>query len=222
MLDSAYRHIHAAVPSARILLGGLLYGDQRWISAMLATPGVSAIRKFDVANVHVRTKAKHMSWVVKRWRAFFAARGFKGQLWITEHGYPGSRLFQYDPAFRGGEGAQAAFLSRSLPRLRKSGASQVFVTLRDSWPTEFIGEFASEGVVSIGERAPYSVRRKPSFARIASLNDRWRKGERLIALRRKHVRAARRARKAGKRSKARRHSKIARSYAKRLKKLGEF
>jgi len=222
MLDAAFRHIRASVPSARIVLGGLMYQNTAWVSQMLATPGVSAIRKFSVANVHLRGRAKHMPIFVKRWRRYFADRGFRGQLWVTEHGYPANRLFQYDPAFRGGEAAQAAYLSRSLPALRKAGASQVFVRLRESWPTEFLGEYASEGVISLSQRAPYSVRRKPAFAKVVALSHRWRKAQSLIALRRKHLRAARRASKAGKRAKSRRHRRLARRYAKRLKRLGEY
>ena len=145
MLDAAYRHIRASVPGSRIVLGGLMYQNTAWVSQMLATPGVSAIRKFAVANVHLRGRAKHMPIFVKRWRRYFADRGFRGQLWVTEHGYPGNRLFQYDPAFRGGEAAQAAYLSRSLPALRKAGASQVFVTLRDSWPTRVPGRVRLRG-----------------------------------------------------------------------------
>ena len=106
--------------------------------------------------------------------------------------------------------------------LDPAGVRQVFVTLRDSWPSEFIGEYQSEGLVSLGQRYPYSYRRKPAFANIASLNGRWRRGERLIAARRKQLRAARKARKAGKRRKARRHYKLARRYAKRWKNLGEY
>jgi hypothetical protein len=219
MLEAANRHIRTRVPKARILLGGLMYQDRKWITQMLDTPGVNAIRKLDIANVHLRGRASRLGGMVKRWRAYFAARGFRGQLWVTEHGYPGNTAFQYDRAFRGGEGAQAAFLGRSLPALRKAGARQVFVTLRDSWRSEFVGEYASEGVISLAERSPFAVRRKPAFAVVAELTARWRKAERLRALRRRHLKAAARARLGGRTAKADKHRRLARRYARRIKKI---
>lgn len=178
MLESAYRHIRAQVPGARVLLGGLMKTDKRWIDEMLATPGANAIRKFDIANVHVRGPLKGLGKAVRRWRAYFAARGFRGPLWVTEHGYPASTAYQYDRAFRGGERAQAAFLRRSLPALRKAGARQVFVTLRDSWPGELGGEYASEGVIALGRHSPFAVRRKAAFGVVRQLNSRWRAARR--------------------------------------------
>jgi hypothetical protein len=45
----------------------------------------------------------------------------------------------------------------------------VFVTLRDNLD----GGFASEGVVDIKDHAPFAARRKPSFAAVRRLVDRW-------------------------------------------------
>ncbi len=222
MLASAYHHIKTRVPGARVLLGGLKASDRLWINRMLSTPGANAIRKFDIANVHVRGRARDLPGVVRRWRGFFAKWGFRGPLWVTEHGYPASRKFQYDRAYRGGERAQAAFLARSLPALRAAGARQVFVTERDSWADEFTGEFASEGILNIAQRPPYSVRRKAAFKTVRAANRRWVRARRLATLRRRHLRAATRARKAHKRRSARHHKKLARRYAKRLRALGRY
>ena len=223
MLEAAHRHIRTSVPGAKVLLGGLMYGDRVWINRMLSTPGASAIRKFDIANVHLRGRARDMPRTVRRWRGFFRKWGFRGPLWVTEHGYPADRAFQYDPAFRRGESGQAAYLARSLPALRRAGADQVFVTQRDSWPDEFgRGEFASEGILNLGQRAPFAVRRKPSFAIVDVMNSRWRSAKRLTTLTRRHQRAARRARRAGNTRSAERHRRLARRYAARLRALGDY
>ena len=222
MLEAAHRHIRVRVPGARVLLGGLMYTNKDWMNRMLATPGASAIRKFDIANVHVRGKIRDLPRVIRGWRAFFTTWGFRGPLWVTEHGYPADSRFQYDRAYRGGEQAQAAFLKRSLPALRRAGADQVFVTQRDSWPDEFTGEFASEGILNLGQRSPYEVRRKPAFATVEAINSRWRTARRLRALGRRHLQAARRARKAGNRRSARRHRELARRYAGRLRALDDY
>jgi hypothetical protein len=219
MLDFAYREIKHRSPGARILLGGLMHEDRRWISRMLDTPGVPAIKRFDVANVHLRGRAGRLARRVRRWRSFFARRGFRGRLWVTEHGYPGARRYQYDPSFRGGERTQAAFLKRSLPTLRKAGANQVFVTLRDSWPSEFAGEYASEGVVRLSEHAPFTVRQKPAFKGVQRLNRNWRRARRLRIVIRRHLRAARRLSRAGRTSAAARHRRLAQRYIRRLRAL---
>ena len=93
-------------------------------------------------------------------RELLAARGFRGPVWVTEHGYPADPAFQWDPAYRGGDAAQAAFLRDSIPRLTAAGADQVFVTLRDNlW-----GEFLSEGLVHVDESNPsYPAARRPAF-----------------------------------------------------------
>lgn len=219
MLEAAHRHIRTRVPKARVLLGGLMYQDRKWITEVLNTPGVNAIRKFDIANVHLRGKASRLAGSVRRWRAYFAQRGFRGQLWVTEHGYPGDTRYQYDRAYRGGEDAQADFLRRSLPALRKAGARQVFVTQRDAWRSEFLGEYGSEGVISLGQRSPFAVRRKPAFGVVTRLTGRWRKAQRLRALRKRHLKAAARHKRAGRKAAARKHRRLARRYAVRIAKL---
>ena len=165
-----------------------MYQDARWITAMLDTPGVDAIGRFDIANVHLRGGARTLAGAVKRWRAFFSRRGFRGQLWVTEHGYPANTPFQYDRSYRGGEAAQAAFLRRSLPALRKAGASQVFVTLRDSWRSEFVRRVRLRGrdlAWASGRRSPSGA--SPRSRIVTALNRRWRKATRYSTLRRKHL-----------------------------------
>jgi hypothetical protein len=116
------------------------------------------------------------------WRDRLAGHGFAGPVWVTEHGYPGDTAFQADPAFRGGEAAQAAFLTESVLSLAEAGAAEVFVTLRDNLD----GGFASEGVADIEDVAPFAVRRKPAFAAVRRLVDRW---DELIAARAEQRRA---------------------------------
>lgn len=219
MLDAAYRHIKHRIPRAQVLLGGLMYPDKRWITAMLDTPGVDAIHSFDIANIHLRGRLSTLRRKVRRWRRYFAERGFHGPLWVTEHGYPSNTRFQYDRRFRGAQRAQAAYLRRSLPALRAGGARQVFVTLRDSWPTEFIGEYASEGVISLGEGSPFPVRPKPAFVTVKRLNTRWRRVQRFRTLRLREIKAAKRAARAGHRAQARRLQRLAHRYARRIRAL---
>ena len=90
-------------------------------------------------------------------------------MWVTEHGYPADPAFQADPLFRGGEPAQAAFLTESVLSLAEAGADEVFVTLRDNLD----GGFASEGVVDIDDHSPFAARRKPGFTAVRRLVDRW-------------------------------------------------
>ena len=99
-----------------------------------------------------------------RIRTLFARHGFRGPLWVTEHGYPGATRYQRDPHFQGGEQAQARYLRHPLPTLLRAGAQQVFLTLRDGTAAEFgNSKFASKGVLSHASDEPYPVRRKRSF-----------------------------------------------------------
>ena len=150
-----------------------------WISAMLATPGVSTPSASSTSRTCTcADRASRLGSVGQALaRVLRRSAASAGQLWVTEHGYPGSTRFQYDRAFRGGEDAQAAYLERVAPRAcARRGARQVFVTLRDSWRSEFLGEYASEGVISLGQRSPFAVRRKAVLRRASTqLNARWRK-----------------------------------------------
>lgn len=175
MLSAAYDAIHARVPGALVVMGGVERPREReWIDRMLATPGAGAARKFDVAALHLRLRLRNvladLPAYLRAWRDRLAAAGFRGPVWVTEHGYPADPAFQWDPAYRGGDAAQAAFLRESIPRLADAGAEQVFVTLRDNlW-----GEYLSEGLVHVDESVPtYPAARRPAFEVSRALSDEW-------------------------------------------------
>jgi hypothetical protein len=126
--------------------------------------------------VNLRDAAYRLGPRLARWRTWLARHGFTGPVWVTETGYPADPAYQRDPAFVGGEGAQAAFLTESVLSLVEAGAGEVFVTLRDNlWEL-----FLTEGVITVGDQPPYAVRRKPAFAAMRRLVDSW---DRLVALR---------------------------------------
>ena len=140
-----------------------------WLERVFATPGADAIHKFDVANIHLRGP---VGAVVRRYvefRSWLAQRGFRGPLWVTEHGYPADPAFQDDPAYAGGDPSQAGYLTQTLVGLGEVGAQQVFVTLRDQ-PG---GEYASEGLEHMDEAAGYAVSRRPSFAAVERVAHDW-------------------------------------------------
>jgi hypothetical protein len=170
MLRAAYDAIGARVPEADVAMGGVMTpADPAWIERVLATPGADAAHAFDIANLHLRGHARWLPGQLTGWRDRLARHGFDGPVWVTEHGYPADPAYQSDPAFVGGEAAQAAFLTESVLSLAEAGADEVFVTLRDNLD----GGFASEGVAGIDDDAPYEVRRKPAFAAVRRLVDRW-------------------------------------------------
>jgi hypothetical protein len=183
MLRAAYDAIGERVPEAQVAMGGVMTPeDPAWIERVLATPGAGAARAFDIANVHLRGHARRLPGQLTAWRERLAAHGFHGPVWVTEHGYPADPAYQSDPLYQGGEAAQAAFLTESVLSLAEAGADEVFVTLRDNLD----GGFASEGVTTIAEQAPHRATRKPSFAAIRRLVDRW---DELIAARAEQRRA---------------------------------
>jgi hypothetical protein len=175
MLSAAYDAIHARVPEARVVLGGVERPrEHEWTERMLATPGADAPRKFDIAALHLRLRLRNvladLPAYLRSYRELLAARGFHGPVWVTEHGYPADPAFQWDPAYLGGDAAQAAFLRDSIPRLTAAGADQVFVTLRDNlW-----GEYLSEGLVHIDESNPsYPAVRRPAFEAVLHMSAEW-------------------------------------------------
>jgi hypothetical protein len=170
VLRAAYDAIGARVPEAMVAMGGLMTPeDPAWLDRMLATPGADAAHAFDIANLHLRGHERALPGVMTAWRDRLAGHGFAGPVWVTEHGYPGDTAFQTDPAYRGGEGAQAAYLTESVLSLAEAGAAEIFITLRDNLD----GGFASEGVVAMHGQAPFDVRRKPAFAAVRRLVDLW-------------------------------------------------
>lgn len=222
MLRRAYDAIKSVAPEDRVLLGGVMGpGSRGWLARVFATAGTDARHRFDLANAHLRGTVDHVRWGTARFREFFAGYGFHGPLWVTEHGYPGETRFQRDPSYRGGEPAQARYLRQSLPTLVRAGAGQVFVTLRDSSAAEFgDSEYASEGVLHIGDSSPFPIRRKQAFALTRWLTGLWPKlpATRLDLDRwrvelAEHERLARRYTRL-----ARRERKLARRYAARARK----
>jgi hypothetical protein len=175
MLRRSYAAIKAVAPEDSVLLGGVMgLAGRGWLRRVFATPGADARHRYDIANVHLRSTMGALGPAMRRFRDFFAGAGFRGPLWVTEHGYPGDERFQRDARYRDGERGQARYLRRSLPALVRAGARQVFVTLRDSTAAEFgDSEFASEGVLNYPAEAPGAIRRKPAFAAIRWLADVW-------------------------------------------------
>jgi hypothetical protein len=171
MLRAAFDEITTRVPEAEVVMGGVVAGwsGNSWLERMLATPGARAPHAFDIASVHLRGSARGVARELVAWRGLLVRHGFSGPVWVTEHGYPADLQWQSDPGFRGGERAQAAYLTESILALADAGATEVFVTLRDN----FSGMFASEGVISIDDGANYPVRRKAAFGAMRRLVDDW-------------------------------------------------
>ena len=170
ILGASYDAIHAADPDAEVALGGLMNtgaAGVAWMNAMLATPGIDAARKFDIANIHVRTSPGLVGTVVCRWRHYFARKAFAGPLWVTETGYPAARAEQTDPGYEDGAGSQARYLTNAIPTMIAAGAAKVFVTERDA----MTGRYASEGVLRTPNPLPAlpSFVRRPSFYALRSL-----------------------------------------------------
>jgi hypothetical protein len=161
MLSAAYDAIKAEAPGATVLLGGLMRPHEPgWLERVFATPGADAIHKFDVANVHLRGPVDAVVRRYGEFKAWLAARGFAGPLWVTEHGYAADPAFQVDRAYTGGDAAQAAYLTQTLVGLGEAGAPQVFVTLRDN--PELGAQYVSEGLIG-----------RQSFAAVQRLVQNW-------------------------------------------------
>jgi hypothetical protein len=178
MLSASYDGIKARVPDASVVLGGIMKPHEPgWLERVFATPGADAIHKFDIANVHLRGPVGAVVRRYTEFRAWLSARGFSGPLWVTEHGYPADPAYQVDPAFTGGDAAQAGYLTQSLLGLGEVGAGQVFVTLRDNLE----GEYATEGLVHIDSAPDAPATRRASFDAVRRLTTNW---DQLMAWRR--------------------------------------
>jgi hypothetical protein len=144
-------------------------GGARYLDRVFATPGVAAAAKFDVANVHIRARAADAGHQLALWRRYLERRGFRGPIWVTEHGYPSDPRYQTDPAYAYGVEAQADYLTRSVPALLAAGAEKVFVTERDN----LAGAYASEGLLGGNvldpPRPDAAPVRKPAFYAIRAL-----------------------------------------------------
>lgn len=175
MLRAAHDAIKAVDSQALVLLGGMSGSSAMdWLSQVLATPGADAVHAFDIANVHERGWLDGLVGDLVGWRWFLAGHGFRGPIWVTEHGYPSDRAFQFDPHYTSGGAAQAAYLTASIPSLVDAGAEEVFVTERDNLG----GPYASEGVlggnVSDPPVANPQVVQRTAYAAVAHLADCYR------------------------------------------------
>jgi hypothetical protein len=151
ILSASYDAIHAADPNAEVLLGGLMnVHGHTWINQVLSTPGIDAIHKFDIANIHVRTPATQAAATVASWRRYFVRKGFTGPLWVTETGYPADPAYQTDPGYENGPSSQARWMAAVIPAMLNAGAAMVFVTERDS----LTGRFATEGILRTQDPLP--------------------------------------------------------------------
>jgi hypothetical protein len=172
MLSAAHDGIAERAPAAKVVFGGLMNpAAGEWLDRVFAAPGADAIHKFDIANAHLRGPAGMVARRYPEFRADLAARGFRGPVWVTEHGYSADPAFQVDPLFKGGDAAQAAYLTESLVGLAEAGAPQVFVTLRDNG--ELSGDYANEGLVRIDEASGETTARRPAFAAVRRLARNW-------------------------------------------------
>jgi hypothetical protein len=142
-LMASSRAIRAANPAARVVLADLASLNRGvYLARLLDRRGV--VGSFDVGALSLRGSVRTVVAAVPKWRRRFDAKGFHGPLWVSEHGYPADPAYQWDPAYVGGEAAQASYLSHSLPGLLGKGADRVFVSLRDSRG----GPWASEGLLT--------------------------------------------------------------------------
>jgi hypothetical protein len=170
MLSAAHDGIKARAPGDQVVLGGVQRPDQTdWLERVFATPGADALHKFDIASLHLRGPVGPVVNRYNAFRAWLAARGFSGPLWVTEHGYPADPAYQVDPSFTGGDAGQAGYLTQSLVGLGEAGAEQVFVTLRDNLE----GQYASEGLVHIDDVPDTPTTRRPSFDAVRRLATNW-------------------------------------------------
>jgi hypothetical protein len=173
MLGAAHDGIKAKAPGDVVVLGGLQKPHEPgWLQRVFDTPGADATHKFDIANIHLRGPVDAVVRRYGQFKSWLAERGFTGPLWVTEHGYAADPAFQSDPAYRGGDASQAAYLTQTLVGLGEVGAPQVFVTLHDGG---LDGEYATEGLERIDETpgGDFPVTRRQSFAAVHRLVDGW-------------------------------------------------
>jgi hypothetical protein len=162
VLAASSMAIHAAVPDACVVLGGLMdVGGHAWLDEVLATAGADALHHFDIANIHVRAPPGQAAGIVAGWRRHLARVGFHGPLWVTETGYPADPRWQTTPGYRDGAAGQARWVATAVPAMLDAGASMVFLTERDA----LAGSYASEGILQTPDplTADPRVTPRPSY-----------------------------------------------------------
>ena len=172
ILSASYDSIKRTAPGATVVLGGMMQAHEpgrAWLEAVFSTPETGAAGKFDIAAIHLRGPVAGLTFELPAWREFLSRWAREVPMWVTEHGYPSASEWQRDPLFAGGEQAQAAYLSTSLPLLATSGADQVFVTLRDGGG----GVFESEGIVEGKGMAGEAMRRKLAWHAVRQASLSW-------------------------------------------------
>src|SRR5215211_5361868 len=169
LLSVSNDSIKRAAPEDLVVIGNTYVSvfDRAWSRRVFATAG--ARRKYDIGAVDLRRGLSYVAGGLRAWRRFLAGEGFRGPVWVTEHGYPADQVFQDDPSLADGDAAQARYLRRSLRDLDAAGAAEVFVTLRhrssDMW--------VSEGIIDFGDPPTYPAIRKPAFYTVRSWAAEW-------------------------------------------------
>ena len=156
--------IRAARPDATIAIGGFARVDDAYIRASLHDAARPLIDRVDIANIHLRGTLRGVRAGLKRAKAIYRRAGFKGELWVTEFGYPSRPEHQSQPGYQGGLCDQARWLRRGLRALVDHGAGAVFVTLRDNPEFPPTSPFSSEGIVGWPGAHP-----KPAFRAVQRL-----------------------------------------------------
>jgi hypothetical protein len=170
ILSASYIAIHKANKKAKVSITGIMnIATFKWINAVFKTPGAKASKKFDIANVHIRSSPDLAGRLVKKWIQYFKKYCRKCPLWVTETGYPADKSFQHKKGYTSGEASQAKWHKVAFRNMLKAGAQTVFATERD---TGFGNPFASEGFLQSADPltdAPVYKRRQLTFAAVKRL-----------------------------------------------------
>lgn len=162
MLSVAYTAIKEANPKAQVLIGGVTTAalDNGWLQKVLQDSVYPGKNSYDVANIHIRGSMSNLANLTKKALDVYEQYGKQdAPLWVTEHGYPADPALQQkkDSQYANGEKSQADFYQKSLPLLLDSGATKVFMTLRDMSAEESNrpcseNPFCSEGLITFPSR----------------------------------------------------------------------
>ena len=124
MLRATYRAVKRAHPAARLVIGDPVAGcdSTRWLERVLTL----APRSFDIANLHLRGRLRHVRGELRRWRAVYARHGRgRAPVWVTEFGYSSTNDCQPDPATAAASGRRRATCA-TVSTVSRRRAAQVF------------------------------------------------------------------------------------------------